>query len=62
MYDYNYYIEKLLKSRRLKTNVTRLERDGVKRDSKNYRRGKYFRDNVKAAEEMLEASRKFKGQ
>ena len=48
MADYNYYIEKITEKQKTKTNVTRLEGMELKRDSKNYRRGKYFRDNVKA--------------
>lgn len=63
MADYNYYIEKITEKQKTKTNVTRLEGDGVKKEIARIIGGENISEiTLKHAEEMLEASRKFKGQ
>lgn len=59
--DYNYYIEKLTKGKKTKTNVTRLDGDEVKNEIARILGGENISEiTIKHAEEMLEASRKFK--
>jgi DNA repair protein RecN (Recombination protein N) len=61
MADYNYYIEKITEKQKTKTNVTRLEGDEIKKEIARIIGGENISEiTLKHAEEMLEASRKFK--
>lgn len=59
--DCNYYIEKLTKNKKTKTNVKRLKSDEVKKEIARILGGENIsKITVKHAEEMLEASKEFK--
>lgn len=63
MADYNYYIEKVTEKEKTKTKVTRLEGDEIKKEIARIIGGENISEiTIKHAEEMLEASRKYKGQ